>query len=61
MKRPFGYLLEPADPTTMPVGLLLSPYKIPWKPTALDIQENQRAYSKSKILAEKFEARILFI
>jgi hypothetical protein len=45
----------------MPVSLLLSPYKIPCKPTALGIQANQRTYSKSKIATEKFEARILFI
>jgi hypothetical protein len=37
------------------------PYKIPCKPIALGIQENQRADSKSEIPAEKFESRILFI
>jgi hypothetical protein len=45
----------------MPPDLLLSPSKIPCKPVALGIQENQRAYSKSKIPAKKIKARIFFI
>jgi hypothetical protein len=61
MERPFGYLVGLVGPTTMPVGLLLSPYKIPCKRVALGIQANQRTYSKSEIAVEKFKARILFI
>jgi hypothetical protein len=55
MERPFGYLVGLAGPTTMPADLLLSPYKIPCKPTARGIQANQRTYSKSEIPVENLK------